>query len=287
MTNQTETRELSRLESNMPEVPAFLLHGEDAETIYLATQEILSNELGNNSHADIFKYNPETKRMTGSNSFGTGLVYRASERTGLRPAVPSDDRRGDISKLLAGRFYSDFNALGVQETKPRYEKNNGIWRRVIELAEETQGSVEFPFMVQGFYIIQDESEQVYGLSLAKAPNFRVISDDRLSEKYNEWKFNEKDELGLPKDLDKNKGNRTFFTRGDGVSRAFSDGNGGLYFNGDDLAGSGGAGRVVLVGAEGTRENFDAYLARLRKIRASEVAELDERFTKAERILRGE
>ncbi len=53
-----------------------------------------------------------------------------------------------------------------------------------------------------------------------------------------------------------------------------------------LADSSGSGRVVLVSAEGTSQNFlDERLAKLREQRDKKIAEIQERYTKAEAILR--
>lgn len=162
----------------------------------------------------------------------------------MRVAVPGDDVNGDILGLISGKYYTDFNASCVREKEPSYEKSKGLWKRIIELAEEKEGSVKFPFMIQGFYILPDANEENYKLKIVSAPDFKVIFDERLFGKYNERKFNSVDKIGLPI-FDEN-GKRTYYSRDDGLSGLFLGRYLGLYSNNDDLASSYDDGRVVLV-----------------------------------------
>jgi len=223
---------------------SYLPRGKNAERLYKAYQTYLKEfPISNWSR---LKYNESTKGIYGSGNIDAGVINHVLKNSGIRVAVPSDDFDEDIFRLIVRVYYTDFNANAVQQTKPFFKKNNGLWRNAIELAEETNGSVKYPFMIQGFYNCPDRTEKNYGIKIVKAPNFAIIEDDRLSKKYNGWKFNSVDKTGLPVDLDKSEGSRTFHTNNNGLSRYYLD----RYLDAgsdcEDLVNSYDYGRVVLV-----------------------------------------
>lgn len=227
----------------VPAVVSTLIKGKDAEKLYNAIKED-EKLFGEDSELGFLDYN--SSEIRGSNPLRTGQIYNLIKDSGIRVSVLRDNINGDIFNLIKGRYYSDFNALVVHKNKPSYEKNNGLWKKVIELAEKTNGNVKYPFMVQGFYVLPDKTEKDYGIKIVPAPNFEIIESDKFSEKYNGWKFDNLDNEGVPFDLNKSNGDFTLLTRNDGLSGVFLDGDGGLYAGGDGLAGSGDCGRVGFV-----------------------------------------
>ncbi|MFA5173861.1 MAG: hypothetical protein WC438_01645 [Candidatus Pacearchaeota archaeon] len=199
---------------------------------------------------DNFKFRGKDRgTLIGSNFLNTGLANWVFAQSGgkFRIAVPTDNSYETIYPMIKGNFYTDFNASDVWEAKPSYEKNNEIWKQIIELAEKTQGKVKFPFRMQGVYCIPDNSKKSYGARIEPAKNFRIIEDDRLSLPTG-TRFNSLDENGIiiP---DKN-GQFTKYTLGNGLSRVCLYSYGNLSSDDADLANSGGYGRVAVVGAEG-------------------------------------
>jgi len=230
----------------VPKVVVSLLKGKDAEKLYKEVKE--DENSFEKSSMGFLDYN--SNEIRGSNPLRAGQIYRLIGGSKVRVAVPGDDFKGGISNLIKSKYYTDFNVLVAHKDKPIYEKNNGLWKKVIELAQGKKGNLIFPFMVQGFYVLPDKKETGYEVKIVPASNFEVIVDDRLSGKYNEWNFDKVDEKGLPINLDKSKGNRTFYTRNDGLSGVclggYSVWDSGLNSGGGDLTYSDGYGRVVVV-----------------------------------------
>ena len=226
----------------VPKVVASLLKGKDAEKLYKEVKE--DENSFEKSSMGFLDYN--SNEIRGSNPLRAGQIYRLIGGSKVRVAVPGDDFKGGISNLIKSKYYTDFNVLVAHKDKPIYEKNNGLWKKVIELAQGKKGNLIFPFMVQGFYVLPDKKETGYEVKIVPASNFEVIVDDRLSGKYNEWNFDEVDERGLPINLDKYKGNRIFYTRNDGLSGVCLSRLLNLGAGNDDLADSLDDGRVVAV-----------------------------------------
>jgi len=272
------SKKFTNFEWKVPSVIATLPEGKDAKKLYNA---IKANEASFDGISKLGFLDYNLKQIRGSNSFRAGQMNKLLKNSGVRVAVPGDDFNGDIYNLIKDKYYTDFNAFAVHKEKPNYEKNNGLWTRVSELIEEVNGSVPAHSMIQGFYALPNKTEKNYGIKIVSASNFELIEDDRLSERYNGWKFDKVDEKGLPLSLDKSKGNRTFYTRNDGLSRVFLNNNGDLNAWGDDLAGSNYSGRVVLVSdAEGVvPRNFEVEseinkkISKLEKLKNKYLTEL--------------
>lgn len=209
-----------------PKVIATLPKGEDAEKLYEAYQR----ELKKFPITDWGKleFDKNSKEIHNPNNIDQGVINHLLRNSGIRVAVPGEDIHGDILRLIKYKPYQTyFNANVVQKKYPSYEKNKGLWRKIIELAEETNENIKYPFMIQGFYNLPSKIEKDYGIKIVPASNFRIIEDDRLSGKYNEWEFDNVDATGLPVGLSKRPVTRTFagvtrtfYTRDDGLSSVY-------------------------------------------------------------------
>jgi hypothetical protein len=230
---------------NIPSLIVSLPEGDSAEALFQDYAKGIQKFEPNND-VNVLKYNPEIQAITGSNVFANGFLNYLLRNSGVRTSVPRDDIHDSIFNQIRNKYYNDFNALVAQKDLPSFEKNKGLWKKVIELAEAKKGSVKFPFMISGFYILPDKTDKDYGVKIISAPNFEIIEDERFKGDYNEWKFDDTDENGLPVGLNKNKGSRTFYTRKDGLSGVCLGRVGILDAISDSLAISYGNGRVVLV-----------------------------------------
>lgn len=274
---------------NIPKIVVALSQGKDAEKLFKAYQ----NELKKFPISDwsSLKYNQNTKEIFNSNVFDAGILNFLINSSNLRVAVPKDDIGGEIYNLIKNKYHTNFNALVVRKTQLFFTKNNGLWKKVIELVEGNKGSIKFPFMVSGFYFAPDKTDKDYGLKIMPKQDFEIIEDDRLLEKYDRWKFDNVDEKGLPINLDKNKGSRTFYTREEGLSRVCLDWVGGLNTGCDGLADFSDIGRVVLVGntesvANASQKVLEEKIFNLQKERDTEINKINQRYQKAELVLKG-
>jgi hypothetical protein len=258
-----------------------LIKGKDALNLY-KTLEKERAKFRENSGLNSAGYNPKNEEIYGSNVAIAGVVNRLVASFGLRVAIPGDDVNRNIYNLIKGRYYTDFNSLVAQEKKPSNERNTGLWKRVIELAEEKLGrSPQFPFRIDGFYVQPDETEKGYGIKIVPADNFQIVEDERFSSKYNRKKFTIVDKNGVPADLGDN-GRRTNFIRDNGLSRVCLSGAGDLGASYDYLADSNDYGRVVLIADEVGAQNFaQKRLKELQSARDLELSRVNEAYTKAE------
>ena len=222
-------------------------------------------------------YDTDKESARGSSPIINGAVNCVLRDSKFRTAVPTDNIYSTIFPMIKDDFYTDFNAFDVREMKHSYERNDTLWRRVIELAEEKQGSVKFPFRMQGFYCILDKNEKGYGFGILPANNFRIIEDERLNL-LSETRFNLLDENGIIVPDKKGKFNWYTTIDNDGLSRVCMNWNGGLGSWNDDLADSNGIGRVVVVNAEGrVAPNFSAtdYNSQIEKIYQEKITKTEE------------
>jgi len=259
---------------NNPKVVATLPQGKDAEKLY---NSIKKNEKKFGKDLGFLDY--KNGEIRGSNLLRAGQINYLLKNSGIRVAVPRDDFNESIFNLVRENFYTDFNALVVHKDRPSYKKNNGLWKKVTELIEDINGSVPKHSMVQGYYTLPDKNEMKYGVKIVPAPNFEIIEDNRLSEEYDGWKFDNVDEKGLPLNLDESKGERTFYTRNDGLSGVYLDS--GLSAGDSNLSYSDHDGRVVLVfDAKGVApQNFEVEreinkkISKLKKIKNKYLTEV--------------
>lgn len=132
----------------------------------------------------IFHDRDESGVLQSSSVLSSGLANYVLRDTNFRVAVPTDNIYQDIFPMIDGNFYTDLNALDVWDSEPKYSKNQQIYRDVIAVANShvkntDYRDVRFPFRIQGFYMIPDESSGgKYHARIEPAENFRVIDDEQ-------------------------------------------------------------------------------------------------------------
>lgn len=207
-----EKQIFSEFESNKPKVELWLPHGEDAENLFKAYKEKVKEYSINDWSKS--NYNSQTKEIYGMSHIEQAVYNYVFKDSRFQVALNEDDKYGDIFRLIKGKYYAEFNTLCVSPKKPHYERNNGIWKKAMELGEEKFGKVKSDFRIDGFYYLPDYNEEGYGVKIVPAKDFRIFEDNSL-------------------ELD------------NGVSGVF------LYWNGDLISGDGGLsdsnsdGRLVL------------------------------------------
>ena len=260
MTKQKSTQgKFNSFDWQVPRIAASLVQGEDAEALYNAFVEDTENNYHNHPSFRVVNYDAETKSMRGAN---LPLVSRLTELlapSGIRTAVPADDKYGDVSRLIDGRFYADFNALVLRIRGDSYAPNDSLAKDLADKIEQKQGKLKLPVMVVRPIVRYAENLE-YGFIFDLEDVTTVIEDERLDEKKypTGMKFDNVDKIGLP--LFDKKGKRTWYAREDGLSRLFLYCNLDLNSLDEHLADSLDNGRVVLVRGKAPSQKFGAQLS---------------------------
>ncbi len=259
MTKLSEFTFIPRGEAKLVQTPTFI-EGELADVI---SQEYKAEKAKLNNNPN-FKLKKEGRAVTGSNIFDSALIDKIVSPYGLRTALPQDLTQ-EVLDMVKNKHYVDTNALVLRSLNDGvYPANNSLARTLAEKVDyqESKG----PVLVTSLTVESFPEDENYGLKLTPLDKSKIIYDDRLLGKYNGWKFNTIDEIGLPKGLDKNKGLRTWYTKNDGLSGLVLNWYLDLYSYTDwgRLDDSDSAGRVVLVSAEGTTQKFSDILSQARK-----------------------
>ena len=166
------------LVSNEPKIKLYLPHGNSAEVHFNAYKEQVKKYHINDW--DKVRYNPQTKEILGASNISAGVFNYVLKDFGLEVvALDGNDELKEVSNLTRGKYYVEFNSLCVSPKTPSYERNNGLWRKAMEIGEEKFGNVKNKFRIKGFYYMPDESEKGYGVKIIPAKNFDVVEDESL------------------------------------------------------------------------------------------------------------
>lgn len=128
----------------------------------------------------------------------------------------------------------------------------------------------------------NDKESNYGLAFKLTESANLIYAPILNKPGN---FNSEDideKTGLPKQT--KGGNRTLYTRKDGLSRLCLNRYLNLNSGNDSLACSNSVGRVVAVSAEGASQNLDRYVKKLNQEKIRQIAEIEGKYNSALQVL---
>jgi len=247
MSTQTQPKLEGRFEWNTPEVVTSFLQGEDSQNLYESLGDYITKLEG-------ISYDSETKTIIGSTPFLAAGVDSLVRPLGIRVANLRELSRPEVMNMIKGKHYSDIPFLVLRSMKDSYERNQPLIQRLAEEVEQANGTLKLPVMISGFDVKPwPEDKKGYGIDILRREDFKAIHDERLEGKYNRKTFSKVDELGLP--LFDRKGQRTLYTRDQGLSRLYLNYVLDLGSYVEDLANSNSIGRVVLVSAEGANEDF--------------------------------
>ncbi|MEK9207277.1 MAG: hypothetical protein AAB922_02265 [Patescibacteria group bacterium] len=264
-----------------------------------------------NSVLDVLKY--ENDVVKGSNSFAVVLANQILRQEGLRTATQADLEKALKAGALNLRgTYEDTGLVLMAYADRDNDRNNPLIKdlanqiRAKGIKFNSKNPVIIP--LTGLELqIADKYHNDYGLTFrlredAEAYNSPILVDGGLTLRtlgdfaldysspplrtpplFKNGNFNSEDideKTGLPTKL--SDGKRTLYARDEGISRLRLDGGLNLSADGrfldgsggDDLSVSGGCGRVVVVGAEGTLpQNLQVYWENLRRARREEIAKI--------------
>jgi hypothetical protein len=234
----TEDKTLKIAWQNQEKVPG-LISGDDALRVY--------NSLPEQARIGLRIIDYEGKpTMVGSTVFAVANLDVFAQQYGARTPNLGDLSKPEIMRIAKGKHYIDSrNLIARTREDTNWSKNNALLKTIYELAEQKEGSLKHPFMIEGFsFVPNPEDKKGYGLILVANPDFRVIQDERFYGKYNGEKFSEVDESGIP-NFDR-KGSRIWYAKSNGLSWLGLGRNSNLYSCNDYLDNSHNGGRVVFL-----------------------------------------
>jgi hypothetical protein len=219
------------------EIVPGLISGDDALMIY--------NSLSRQARVGL-SYDQDSKTIFGSTPIAVANLDFFVQRYGARTPNLRDLSRPEVMRIAKGKHYIDSRNLVVRSpTDSNWSQNNSLLKTIYELAEQKEGSIRHPFMIEGFkFVPNSKDKNGYGLTLVAGSDFKVVQDERFYGKYNGESFSEVDEQGIP-NFDKN-GKRTWWAKDNGLSGLCILRDLDLYSLNGDLASSNGSGRVVLL-----------------------------------------
>lgn len=289
--NLSEFQAVDKLPENLIQTPCFL-EGKLGLAVFERYQE-LRQSIFNNNHNLKLQY--ENGVVTGSDLFDEILIDQIIREIQGNPRTPLPRDLGDqrILDMVEEKHYTGTRAAVLRSTKDSlYPKNEPLAEFLAEQEGIDLSRLERePALIYGFTLQPwPKDRKGYGLKTVPNEEFTVLHDDRLLEKWNCYRFTKVDRIGLPEDLDETKGDRTWYTRKDGLSRLYLDRSLGLGSIRGDLDGSDSAGRVVVVSDAVAPENLAAYERLLNQERARQIEEattpIENRYQKAIDVLRG-
>ncbi|MEK6855050.1 MAG: hypothetical protein AABX73_02400 [Nanoarchaeota archaeon] len=269
------------------EIPEFIptinfLEGDFGRAVLDEYRGRTEKDYGNASALKVLSYDGIVK---GSNPFAVALVGSIVSQAGLRVATQADLERALKVKVLPlqGK-YEDTGLVLRSESEP----NEYLARNLMHQVKARNPNAKMPAMIplSGLELVADVSSP-YKLAFKLKDGCEVFYDSSVLNKDGTFSSEDIDKkTGLPSETS-NKGNRTLYTINSGLSGLDLYWGLDVYSRCDNLAGSRGDGRVVLVSAEGTAKNLQEYLTQLQTDANRKKAEIDAKFKQAREILLGE
>lgn len=221
-------------------------------------QEVIPTLITGNDALEVYNYLPEpikktliydeaSKTVLGSNPFAVSYLNPFVQQFGARTPNLRDLSRPELMEIAdKGKHYINARNLVVRSLIDTDEiRNNSLLKKIYELAEEKQGNIKEPFMIDGFdFTLNLEDKTGYQLDIFPYSYFKIISDERFKIEHHGKLFSEVDELGLPK-FDSH-GKRSWYTKKKGLSSLVLSGGLNIYSTNDSLEKSNETGRIILL-----------------------------------------
>lgn len=250
--NLSEFTFAENLPDNVVQTPTFL-EGRLGKTFYQAYERERVNTYGNNPNLKLALIGDE---ITGSTFFDVVLANQllSGVKGNPRTTLPADLNRPEVLEMVRGKHYVDSPALVIRSLEDDIEpRNNSLARTLAEYIDVARLAKE-PVLMHGFTLQNwPEDKEGYGLKVVPTDKFEAHYDNRLLAEWNNYKFDNTDEKGLPVVLDKVRGSRRWFARKTGLSGVSLNTNLATASDWYRLAGSPVFGRVVVVSGEATRK----------------------------------
>ena len=245
-------------------------------------KEVDSKYKGFNAVEKIGKY--DSGVVKGSNPLYVVAVNEVIRPEGLRTATQADlEKALKIGVLSLRGQYEDTALVLRTEGDPNSYLAKHLMKQV-----KARGSNNMPVMIPlvGLDLERDSSSPC-GLAFKLRDDAEIFYDPILNKSGGNFSSLDIDEkTGLPKKL--SEGDRYFYTRDDkaGLSRLNLSRDLFMYSSWSDLQGSGSYGRVVVMSAKGASQNFSSYVSKLEAEKKRQETEIEEKFSKAMKFLKG-
>ncbi|MEI7718406.1 MAG: hypothetical protein WCI72_00945 [archaeon] len=258
-----------------------MLNGDFGKEVLAEYKGRAKNDYGNLSTLNVLNYSDNV--VTGSNPFAVVLVNQIIRENGMRTATPSDIERALQAGVNLGGTYED-TALVLRS---KDDPNSYLAKNVadqISLRQKLKSPAMIP--LSELDLVKDASSP-HGLAFKLRDDAQIIYAPILNKDGN---FTSEDidlETGLPKKVGTN-GNRHLYVRDSGLSRLYLNRGLDLGSGNDSLANSNSDGRVCVVsGGVTSPKILNKYLADLQSGRDAQIAQVQERYAKAEKVLLGQ
>ena len=242
---------------------ATLIKGDQAYNFAKAMNDKSEKDLGGQAVLKVW-YDKNTKSLPDSNFLQTVLADQiAREKYGIKVINSFDERYSSIVKevLSENNLTTKFPELIINDISKPKEEEPAIREDLINLVEEKEGDVKFPFKVYGLSLSYDSNISDGCIRVVPSKNnlenMTIVHSDKFSKKHNNKRFNEVDKFGNP--IFDEEGKREWYIspdlrltnlRIDENSNLLSLGN--LFHNYGDH-------RIILVGSESELHNQDPHI----------------------------
>lgn len=220
--------------------------------------------------------------IKGSNPFYVVAVNEII-RPGYLTATPADlENILETNILDLNSIYED-SALVLRSEK---DPNSYLAKKLMNQVKAINHRIKMPVVIPLAGLeLEADSNSEYGLAFKLREDAEIIYAPILNKEtanFSSEDINKR--TGLPKKL--GNGNRTLYTRQEGLHRLCLDSYLYLYSGDDDLGVSYDGGRVVVVksGEAASQKFLDKYLSKLEQERTSKEKDIENKFISAKQII---
>ena len=212
------------------------------------------------------------KEVTGSQFFWNTNLNQYLPNKQRVISLSDMEKINDIDETFFTKFYSfysDTTQIILRNDKPSWDQNKYILENLVKQVKDRNQlfSSDSPLIISNLELIQnDNSQNKYGLLLKINDNTTMQNDERFAHSNNQQRI----KFG--------KREKTIYTKENGLSRLYLNGDGGTDSRNGYLADSNGNGRVVVVDAEGV--DFEKYKKELIRFTEKRTTQIKERTEKA-------
>jgi hypothetical protein len=266
------------------EIPEFIprvgfLEGDFGKAVLKEYQERAEKDYGSASVLDVLFY--EDGLVKGSNPFAVVLVNQIIGQEGLRTATQADLER--ILKTQALTLNGQHENTGLV-LRTEDDPNSYLARNLMAQLKARNPKAVMPSMVPLSELeLVTDANSPHQLAFKLKDSSQVFYDVFILNKYGTFSFKNIDvNTGLPAKI--GQGNRYFYTTRNSMSCVGLDCGLNVCSINQNLANSHSIGRIVVVSAEGTAKNLEAYIARLTQEKAEIEVQLTAKFNGAKKAL---